>query len=198
VEYAVYDVSATARGSQERVVARYLGAPDALAFNLGRIRRSLRSLAGEPMRLPAARQALLAPRPGEAPFTATALPQAQDVSLPVPSGWVVEPVEGWACDGIPEPGAGLVASPHDDYTMVLRARWWARRAGIGARLAACGGASRRFLRFGTDTTVQGLVLGRGEETLLVELEAPTQQLATLAGVFEAWVTALAGSGFARR
>jgi S1-C subfamily serine protease len=198
VEYAVYDLGGGSRGSREKVVARYLGAPDALAFNLGRIRRSLRSLSAEPMRLPAGRRALLAPRPAEAPFTTTALPQAQDVSLPVPGGWVVEPVEGWACEGVPEPRAGLAASPRDDYTLVLRARWWPGPAGIGARLGACGGTARRFLRFGSDTTVQGLVLGRGEETLLVELEAPTPELAAPAGVFEAWLGALAGAGFARR
>lgn len=199
VEYAVYDVSAAVGGSQEKVVARYLGAPDAVAFNLGRIRASLRSLRADAMLLPEGRPVLPALRPGaEPPFTATVLPQAPDVGLPVPTGWVVEPIEGRACAGVPAPAAGLSASPREDYRLVLRARWWAAPAGLHARLGACSGTPHRFLRFGSDLAVQGVVLERGSQTLLLELEAPTAQVAAVAGVFDDWVEAVARSGFARR
>jgi hypothetical protein len=184
VEYAIADLA------NEKVVARFVGPADAIAFNLGHVRRSLRSFA--------AGQMLYDTRPG-APlvgsgpgaFVASRLARGGGAGIPVPAEWVTEPLEGAPCENAPAAEAGLTVSHRSNYTLVLRAWSWGR-AVPEAQLAACA-AGRRVLRFGVDTAVTGKVFRRGGETLLLELEAPTARLPQLQPVFDAWLKEIVAS-----
>lgn len=190
VEYAILE----RRG--EKIVARYLGHPDAIAYNLGLVRGSLRSLAADALRTegePLGRPALEpVPLPGGG-------------AVPLPAGWPTEPASESACAALPAAADGLAASPPSDYTIVLRALRWPGEAAtsLASAMASCGspgatgaaaGASYtgRVDRLGVPLFVQGALVARGEEVLLLELEAPVAVLPAVEGLWERWVGALDG------
>jgi hypothetical protein len=188
VEYAVL-----AR-KDERVVARYLGHPDAIAFNLSLIRRSLQSLDGGMLRAgvpphPLARSWGL---PGTGGFASAAFRRGEDARIPVPPDWVVESAEdpGWrTCLGAR--GDGIVARFRGDYAVLLRA--W--RLGLGEAQAreALGGCAppARFRWLGIDYRVERRVATRGGVPLELELEGPVASWPALDGALERWAAEVA-------
>ena len=196
VEYAIVDQG------DEKVVARYLGPADAVAFNLGLIHRSLRSLEAGQMLLN------LPPRPLVAGY-----PALESVSLPegegrvlAPAGWSREPARQSVCRRLPAPDNGLMSSHPSDYTLVLRAlRWTAGRSALVQAVEACGagagpgapgtGESRyalRFARLGVPIEARGILVSPEGESLLLELEAPVAKLPIVEGLYERWVREVAG------
>jgi S1-C subfamily serine protease len=186
VEYAVLDV----RG--EKVVARYVGPPDALAFNLGLVRRSLETL--EAGRLLTAEVS----RPLSPALEAVTLLEVEGGRVPMPSGWSLEPASASVCAAVPPSDSGLLASPQGDFTVVLRAlRWSGRPAAVGEALRACGapfevaGASAsyasQFNRLGVPTEALGVLLEREGESLLLEMEAPVEKLEFVEKLYDRWV-----------
>jgi S1-C subfamily serine protease len=197
VEYAIVDLG------KEKVVARYLGPADAVAFNLGLIHRSLQSLEAAPM---------LAELPLR-PLAGTQDPALEVASFPegegqvaVPAGWPREPALQSACGRLPPPDNGLAASHPLDYTLVLRVlRWTAGGAALGQAVAACAeaaGADRaggpgqgqyafRVDRLGVPIGVRGTLVSRGGESLLLELEAPIAKLAVVDALYARWVREVA-------
>jgi S1-C subfamily serine protease len=192
VEYAVLALKG------EAVVARYLGDPDAIAFNLGLVRRSLRSLDAAPLRG--------APPPvprapgwrghggggGRAAF-----PTGEAAGVPVPADWAVEPAEDadWpSCLGSTPAGTGVAARSPADYAVVLRA--WRLPAPAAAdpeqALAVCG-TFRRYERLGIVYDVGDRVVRRPGDTLLLELEGPSAARLPLEGVLDRWAEAVAAS-----
>jgi hypothetical protein len=205
VEYAIVD------RKDEKVVARYLGPADAVAFNLGLVRRSLESLEAEPMLLalsPAAQAAVRDSALEVAPF-----PEGEG-GVAVPVGWPREPATRSACGTVPAAEGGLAASHPRDYTLVLRALRWtsadpatlreaARACGggegslggtAGLGLAAYGG---RFARLGTTIEVRGVLVAREGESLFLEMEAPAAKLQIVEGLYGRWVREV-GQGRAER
>jgi V8-like Glu-specific endopeptidase len=192
VEFAIVD------RKQERIAARFVGPADAVAFNLGLVRRSLRSLAAEPM-LIGLRPAPISFDPRKPPFERVGFPQGESGRVPVPTGWVVEPASRGACRSLPAAAAGLAASHPSDYTLVLRALRWSG-PGLARAVLACPGAlaaaagegagpsySRRFERLGVDVTARAVAVERPGESLLLEVEAPTAKLVIVEGLFDRWV-----------
>ncbi len=193
VEYAIVDLR------DEKVVARYLGPADAVAFNLGRLRQSLRSLeaaqllVGLPLRSVAGEQdSILEP---------AAFPNGEG-SVVVPRAWQREPATQAACESLPAGDAGLLARHPSDYTLVLRAlRWGTGSPPLVPALADCGaGASGsgqpyafRFDRLGVPVAVRGELIERGGETLLLELEAPIAKLPIVEELYARWVRQIAES-----
>jgi len=198
VEYAIVD-----RGD-EKVVARYLGPADAVAFNLGLIRRSLASLEAAPILFK------LPPRPPSPPpdpaLEIASFPEGEG-RIATLVGWPREPASQAACRRLPPPDNGLAASHPLDYTLVLRAlRWTAARPALVQAVEACGaGASRgaraagrsepqyalRFERLGVPIEARGILLEREGESLLLELEAPAAKLEVVEGLFDRWVREVA-------
>jgi hypothetical protein len=180
VEYALADLA------NEKVVARFAGPADAIAFNLGLLRRALRSFAAGRMLYDTRPGTPLIDRAGgrERPFVEAHLPRGAG-AIPMPAEWVVEPVEGAPCEGSPAADAAVAASHAGNYTLVLRAWAWERTV-PDAQLVPCT-AVRRQARFGLETTLRGELVRRGGRTLLLELEAPTAREAELEPVFEAWL-----------
>jgi V8-like Glu-specific endopeptidase len=198
VEYAIVDL----RG--EKVVARYLGPADAVAFNLGLVRQSLRSLEAASLlgTLPlgsvaAGRDSILEP----ATFA------NGEGGVVVPRAWLREPATQAACEALPAADAGLLARHPSDYTLVLRAlRWGAGPASLAPALAGCGtGAAAtsqaaaagaeagppayafRFDRLGVPVAVRGVLVPRENESLLLELEAPIEKLPIVEELYEGWL-----------
>jgi len=128
MDHAVLDLGA------EKLVARYVGAAEAMAFNEGVLRESLGSLQGQ--RFAAA--ALPAPEK----MTWSTVPDATGRGvLPVPAGWVLEPGRPSPCGGLPAPRLVASAFPLHDSTIVLRAAVWS--GGVAPDAAASSCSSRR-------------------------------------------------------
>jgi hypothetical protein len=202
VEYAIVDLGG------EKVVARYLGSADALAFNIGLVRRSLRSLEAAPLlatlplrSLAGASGSVLEP----ATFT------NGEGGVVVPRAWSREPATEAACEALPPADAGLLVRHPSDYTLVLRAlRWGSGGASLARVLADCGarrsgsrqtaegadgaGPAYAFLvdRLGVKVAVRGQLVERGGETLLLELEAPITKLPIVEELYASWVKKVAG------
>jgi hypothetical protein len=190
VEYALVD----RRG--EKVVARYLGHPDAIAYNLGLVRASLRSLAADPMRDAGASLDWEA-------FEPVAL--AAGGAVPLPAGWPTEPAAESVCGALPPAPEGVAASPPSDFTIVLRALRWPGTAAsaLASAMASCGspgvteattGASYtgRVDRLGVPLSVQGALVPQGDGVLLLELEVPLSRLPAVEGLWGRWVASARG------
>jgi S1-C subfamily serine protease len=197
VEYAIVDLG------KEKIVARYLGPADAVAFNLGLIRRSLDSLEAArvlvdvPVRPPAT---------GTPALVVADFPEGEGQVL-APAGWSREPEAQSACGRLPPPDNGLSASPPQDYTLVLRAlRWTTVGPELGRAVNACGqgggrraglsatgqaGYAERFERLGVPIEIRGVLVPRGPETLLLELEAPVAKLPIVEVLYDRWVREVA-------
>jgi hypothetical protein len=200
VEYAIVDV----QGKEEKVLARYLGPADAVAFNLGLIRRSLHSLEAAQMMFALPPLAVAGPR--NSPLERVSFPEGEGHVL-APAGWSREPAAQSACRRLPPPENGLSSSPPRDYTLVLRAlRWTTGAPELGEALRTCGqgdgrtaGGSRtqgpryvlRFERLGVPIEARGLVVSREAETLLLELEAPVSKLPVVEELYDRWARAIA-------
>jgi S1-C subfamily serine protease len=205
VEYAIVD------RKEEKVVARYLGPADAVAFNLGLVRRSLESLEAEPMLAalsPAARAGVR-----DSALEVVAFPEGEG-RVAAPAGWSREPATRSACGTVPAAEGGLAASHPLDYTLVLRALRWtsAGSPALGEAVRACGGGERalggaaalgvaayagRFARLGAMIEVRGALVAREGESLLLEMEAPAAKLSIVEGLYERWVREV-GQGRAER
>jgi len=185
----------------ESVVARYLGPPDAVAFNLGLLRRSLETL--EAGRLLTAEVS----RPLSPGLAATALPGPEGGRVAMPSGWSLEPASSSACAHVPPAVAGLLASPLGDFTVVLRAlRWSGAASGVAEAVRACGAPfevaagpaggvtgsyAGQFDHLGVPTEALGVLVERDGASLLLEMEAPVAKLAFVEGLYDRWVREVA-------
>jgi len=194
VEYAVVKL----RG--EAVVARFLGPPDALAFNLGLVRRSLETLEAVPL------LTAEVSRPLAANFEAVAWPGVDGRPLAMPAGWSVEPAAASACGSLPRASAGIAASPPGDFTVVLRGlRWPAGSAAVEAAVRACGGQAEgaaaayagRLDRLGLPIEVRGVLVPRPGESLLLEVEAPVAKMGFVEALYGSWVREVEGAAGAR-
>jgi hypothetical protein len=197
VEYAVLGLTG------ESIVARYVGPPDALAFNLGLLRRSLETFEAAPL---LTAEVSRPPSPALAP---TALPGPEGGLVVMPSGWSLEPASASICGRVPPADSGILASPQGDFTVVLRAlRWPGAPPAVAEAVRTCGASSLSpaapagggpatyaagFDRFGVPTEARGTLVERAGETLLLELEAPVAKRAFVEGLYDGWVRAVAGA-----
>ena len=94
VEFAIVDLG------REKVVARYLGPEDAVAFNLGLIRRSLRSLQATPLLVVPPLRSL-----ADASLEWAAFPNGEG-GVVLPGAWPREPAQDAACAALPASGGG--------------------------------------------------------------------------------------------
>ena len=198
VEYSIVD------HGKEKVLARYLGPADAVAFNLGLIRRSLLSLEAARMLFN------LSPRPLPA-----GTPALESVSFPEGEGQVLAPaglvagagLRSRRAAGCPRRRTASLRAIRTDFTLVLRAlRWTTGTTGLQEAVRACGqGEGRaagapaadppryalRFERLGVPIEARGLLVQRGAETLLLELEAPVAKLPIVEALYDRWVREVA-------
>jgi hypothetical protein len=190
LEYAIVDLG------REKVVARYLGPADALAFNLGLLRRSLRGFEAAPLPLGMPRR----PAAGQEPALEPAAFSNGDGAVLAPRAWPREPATEAGCRALPPSDAGLLVRHPADYTVVLRALYWPAEPSLAAALARCDGRAGRsgeaaadgsyeyrFDRLGVAVGVRGKLLSRGAGSLLLELEAPLTKLELVEELYARWV-----------
>ena len=56
------------------------------------------------------------------------------------------------------------------------------------------GYARRFERLGVAIEIRGVLVPRGPETLLLELEAPVAKLPIVEGLYDRWIREIAAGG----
>lgn len=188
MEYAVVDMG------PEKVLARYVGPENQVAFNRSVLRGSLQSLEADAL-LTAELRAAVAPA-----FEPAPLPRPGAPAVPMPRAWWRDERPLVACRGLPPADSALSASPEGDFTVSVRAAWW-RAAGLDAEqaVAACawprglggpGSYALRHDRLAVPYVVQGVFVARADGLLRLEVESPVTKQALVADLFQAWVTAL--------
>jgi S1-C subfamily serine protease len=185
LEYALLEVGDTG----EKVVARFLGSPEDVAYNLSLLRRSLDGMEAMALLTDEVRSPL------EVTFDLVRFGRPT-ASLPVPADWSREPATRAACGGVPPAEAGLATTPPGDFTVVLRALRWPEAEIQPETVAkACGqpqgtpalAYSRRERRLGVDIGVWGAFQRRGGEVFLLEVEAPAVKLGFVRELYVEWL-----------
>ena len=174
----------------ERIVARYIGPLETLAYNRSLLLDSLARLDATPLRTAPLRQA------ATPDWVATPLgaPGAPQVTLP--AGWAPEPGAPWACTGLPAPRAALSASPPGDFTVSLRVAWWAEDLGAARAARACatvgpGAVPNAYAAaadwLGVRQEVEGLFVDLGPNGLMqIEVGAPSATMPLVRGLLDGW------------
>lgn len=190
VEYGLLDLGA------EKVVARYVGPPDEVAFNLSLVRRSLATLEAAPLLTDEVAG------PVGVGLEAVPYPGGTTGSVLLPVGWSREPAAYASCGRVPVGETGWAASPMGDFTVVFRAlRWTSAEVSPEEVVRACGAAGRgagvpsyagRFDRLGVTTGAWGTFVRRGDEVLLLEAEGPESKLPFVRVLYLEWVKRVAG------
>jgi len=129
LDYAIVDLGA------EKLVARYVGSPEQLAFNASVLRESLASLEGSRFLTGGI------DRVDSLAWTATPIAIGQRF-LPAPSGWIAEASGPSPCTGLPPPAAVTTMFPSADSTITMRAALW-QHSDVGPDSAASSCSSRR-------------------------------------------------------
>ena len=142
MDYAVLDLG------PEKLVARYVGSPEQVAFNESVVRESLFSLQVQRF-VPDERIAL------EKLEWST---QNERSMVPVPAGWSVEPGRPSPCSGLPQPAGFTAAFPPHDFTLMIRAAVW-RGGEVVPDAAASACSSRRGSVEGASYASRGAWLG---------------------------------------
>jgi hypothetical protein len=173
---------------REKLVARFAGTRDQIAFNESVLRESLASLEAEPLIRepePVARIEWSAAAAGGAPR-----------AIPVPVGWLVESGGPAGCARLSMPEAAGTAVSVRDFSVALRLAVWSSTAAPDEISAACwpsrgslGTASylSRTERLGITYTSEGVLIRSGERVLQFEVVAPAQQSAYARTLLALWV-----------
>jgi S1-C subfamily serine protease len=187
VEYGLLDLGA------EKIVARYVGPPDDVAFNLSLVRRSLETLEAAPLLTDEV------DAPLEAALEPALYPGGATGSVLLPRGWSREPAAYASCARLPVAEVGMATSPVGDFTVVFRVLRY-RASEIGPREAAqaCGPMSGsrhpsyagRFDRLGVPMGAWGTFVQLGEEVLLLEAEGPESKLPFVRVLYLDWIRAV--------
>ena len=180
---------------REKLVARYVGPIEQMAFNESVLRQSLASIEGQQSPLTdmvAVDAAVDAVKWARAPAA------NGSGTVPMPSGWVVEPGGPSPCSGLPQP-TGTTSTFHaDDFTVALRVAVWST-TGMGPDGAAASCSSSRGTLGNASYGLQGEWLGvsyivegvfsGGAAGQLVQLEviAPEQKRAFAHALLAAWL-----------
>lgn len=182
--YAIVDLG------DEKVVARYVGNAEQVAFSESVLAASLASLEVEPMLVAGAHQI------DDLPWVHVAQPAAVQI---VPPGWVVDAGGALPCRNLAAPRDSIVTSPRRDFTISFRVGRY--DAGLDPANAAAQCAGRRgsknagdyhytFSRLGVAYTVEGQFRASGSGVVQLEVVAPTPKFAASREVFARWTSEL--------
>ena len=188
MEYALFDLG------EEKLVARFLGEAEQVAFNRGVLRSSLMSLEAE--RLLVNQVQALPPTDWAEPAMPPA-PGGPSPGIVMPSNWLLEVGAPLPCSGAPPLASALAASPVGDFTVSLRTAYWSSRTDAPESAAsACSaqrgqlGASSYAFRtdwLGVSYAVEGSFLPAGDGLLQLELVSPSHKQTYLRRLFAVWV-----------
>lgn len=175
----------------EKLVARYVGAAEQLAYNESVFRDSLLSLEGQRLiagSLPPAERLQWAPSSAA----------ASQLNLPFPAGWVIEPGAPSQCAGLSQATVLATAYPERDVTVALRAAVW-DAASVTPEDAAVACSSRRGSSgaasyalgaewLGVPYSIEGAFIRRASRQVVqLEVIAPTEKAAFARAVLAEWL-----------
>jgi hypothetical protein len=174
----------------ERLIARYVGPADHLAYNESVLRESLQSLEG---------QRLIGGEFDPVEKLEWSLDSGGQVgNLATPAGWIVEPGAPSTCPRMPQANAAAAAYPPRDVTVALRAAVWtapnfepqAAAVACSARRGSSGQASYSSTAewLGVSYAIEGSFL-RTSNSQVVQLEviSPVQKSAQARALLAAWI-----------
>lgn len=186
IEYAILDVG------DEKLVARYVGTAESVAFNEAVLRESLATLQARPflggVPVPVAQLA----------WSTGPTPAGGAPALPLPVGWIVAPGGPSVCPGVPTPSSSTAAVAGDDFTLAVRAASLPA-AGLAPEVLASACSSRRGDRGPASYSIRTLWLGvtyviegvfiRSEPGRIVQLEVLSTERAGgyASGLLGAWL-----------
>jgi hypothetical protein len=187
--YALVDLG------KEKLVARYLGDADIVAANRSPLLVSLLELDA---------RALLSAEITRAvqPRWRRASSPDREVEILTVEGWVVEPAVPWPCaKGLPPPSGGFAMAPTGDFTVVLRAAWFAgSQADVTALARHCSQApgelgprsyTARAEAWGIAYQVDGVFVEVANAGVWqLEMIAPADKTRFVAPVFADWTKAV--------
>jgi S1-C subfamily serine protease len=184
LEYAIVDLGA------EKLVARYVGTPEQLAFNASVLRESLTSLEGS--------RFLVGGVDRVDSLAWSAAPIGQRL-LPAPSGWIAEASGPSPCAGLPPPAAVTTLFPAGDSTITMRAALWAQTdirpdaaaSSCSPRRGSAGNASYASAAdfLGVSYLIEGAFASIGNgQVIQLEVVAPDRKSAFARGLLAAWLT----------
>jgi hypothetical protein len=184
LEYAILGLGA------ETLVARYVGAPEQIAYNESVLRESLASLEGSRFLAPGADRA------DAVEWSAAPLANGQP-PLPAPAGWIVEPAGPSPCPGLPPPTAVMTVFSPTDSTVTLRAALWTDGIRPDAAAAACStrrgslgtaSYSARTDFLGMSYLIEGVFAPIGPSHVVqLESVAPDQKIQFARALLAAWL-----------
>jgi len=175
---------------REKLVGRFVGSAEQIAFNESVLRASLISLEGRPL---IAGGDVVPPTN----WSIATTPDGQRL-VPFPAGWIVEPSAPTSCRGLPAFDTQGAATPPQDFTLVLRAGV-STTSTLGPEQAAAACSSKRgslgaasySLRadwMGVSYTIEGVFVRAGPQRILQMEVLSTDAKATLARAFFAeWI-----------
>jgi len=175
----------------EKLVARYVGSAEQIAYNESVLHDSLLSLEGQRLTAEDQENTDQVQWSADTPLTAA-------LKVPVPAGWVVEPASPSICTGLPQPSAVAAAYPVQDVTFALRAAVWDTATVVPREAAAACSSSRgaagsesyalRVDFLGVAYSMEGVFLRVGP-TRVVQLEviSPARKSALARGLLTAWI-----------
>ena len=187
IEYALFE------NGLEKVVLRYVGPAEAVAFNRFVLKESLRSarvnsLLGSPVERPVA--------PGGLAWEAIDLPTPAAPSVVLPGGWDEEPSAPIPCRGLPAVESAIAASPPGDFRISLRAGWFRVGPDSASAARAC---SERAGSYGPSSygyaveylgarySVSGAFTETVEGLLQLEVVTPVEAAALVADLTRAFL-----------
>jgi hypothetical protein len=173
----------------EKLVARYLGSAEQVAFSESVLNASLSSLDAAAMIVPGARS------PREPAWVSLAPPNIIPVA---PAGWVIDAGGPLPCRAVSVARDSLVTSPRHDFTVSFRLAQHdvafdgkrAARSCAGARGSTTDNEYRyAFSRLGIEYTVEGRFQPspNGNGVLQLEVTAPTRKFAVARELFTRWL-----------
>jgi hypothetical protein len=183
VEFSVLDLG------PEKLVARYVGSDEWVAFNESVLRESLDSLQGQ------AWGARIV-NPATVEWSSAAASNGGS-ALPMPIGWTIIAAGPTRCAGIPQPTAAATALATQDFALTLRAGLWPAppsspeqaAAACSVRRGALGAASyaTRAEWLGVTYSIEGTFIRTGNQLVQLEVSSTEDRAATARSVLAAWV-----------
>jgi hypothetical protein len=176
----------------EKLVARYVGRADLVAFNRAVLRDSLASLEAERLLVDEIR----APLRPTLEDVALPLPEAPHVRMPS-AGWTQELGAPFPCQDLTPVDSALAVSPTGDFTVASRVGWWQASSQSSVEAASACSARRgsfgpssytfRIDWLGISYAVEGVFVSREDGLLQLEAVSPIEKQPFLRELFTAWV-----------
>ncbi len=182
--YALVDLG------DEKIIARFLGRDEQVAFNGSILQGALQSLEASPLLTEEIS------RPLELEWNEVPFPSPRAPSISGPAGWLSEEGAPFPCVDVPPPDSALRLSPPGDFTVSFLAGW--RATGPEAEKAAEACADRRGTMgeisyaswtdyLGVTYRIEGIFIAREDGLLQFEVVVPEEKFEFVRNSFRTWI-----------